>query len=104
MSGHWECEGNEFEDEYDMARYAIDNESYSDPEEFYDWVDSEYDASDIVRMLRDAQFCDSVYIDLEDEYNDWRVKNADEAKRGRDYEFGEFEFKWIEDEEERDRE
>lgn len=100
MSGHWEYKGEEFENENEMARYSVSNESYLDPYEFYEWLDNTYEASDIIQMLMDCEFSESVYIDLLDEFNDWRVKNAEDAKPGEDYEFGEFEFKWVEDEEE----
>lgn len=98
--GHWEYEGKTFEDEQEMAQYVVDNESYIDPLDFERWLDERYDASDIIQMLRETRFCDSVLIDLEDDYCEWRVDEAEPAEPGKDYEFGGFTFKWIEDEEE----
>lgn len=98
--GHWEYKGKEFTDEQEMAQYAVDNESYMDPYDFESWLDDHYDASEIVHMMRDAQYCDSVTIELEDDYNEWRVDEAEPAEEGEDYEFGEYTFVWVEDEEE----
>ena len=99
-NGHWEYEGESFEDEQEMAQFVVDNESYTDPRDFADWLDEHYDASDIARMLRENQFCDSVLIELEDDYAEWRVDEAEPAEPGKDYEFDGFEFTWVEDGEE----
>ena len=99
-NGHWEYEGETFEDEQEMAQYVVDNESYSDPIDFERWLDDHYDASDIIQMLRENDYCDSVIIDLEDDYNEWRVDEAESAEPGEDYEFDGYTFKWVEDAEE----
>ena len=98
--GHWEYEGESFEDEIEMAGYVVYNEPYHDPAEFERWLDKHYDASDIARMLRETQYSQSVLIDLEDDYNEWRVDEAEPAEPGKDYEFDGFTFKWVEDDDE----
>ena len=96
--GHWEYRGETFEDEQEMAQYVVDNESYTDPFDFERWLDDHYDASDILHMLRENDYCDSVLIGLEDDYAEWRVDEADPAEPGKDYVFDGFVFEWVSDE------
>ena len=98
----WKTEGKDggwvFDNVDDMIEDAEENCTYMDPYDFECWLDENYDASDIIQMCREQQFTDSVYIDLEDEYNEYlRKKYKSEFEDGKDFEAFGIIYRWYDE-------
>ena len=97
--GYWISEDDEdtFESKEEMVRYVIENEHFDDYY-FYEWLNENYNASDILQNNMEEY----EYID---EYNDYRVEyEAPDAEEGETYEYDGFTFDWVEEEEEEEEE
>lgn len=106
MEGHWERDGEEFHDLDEMWDYIRDNEEYFDEVDFERWLNNNYTAAQIVFDIMGRDMCSAEYISLEymEEFENamWAPDVQDELVEGKDYHYGdcgEFEFKWVEDEE-----
>ena len=108
MSGHWERDGEEFHDLYEMWDYIRENEYYYDDIDFERWVNEVYSASRVIYELNDALRDEGAagvetrllqfYDDFEDDM--WVPSAQDKPIEGYDYCYGpagEFEFKWVDD-------
>jgi hypothetical protein len=105
MTGHWERDGEEFNNIDEMWDYIRDNEYYFDDVDFERWLNENFTAAQIVFELKDAEFAESVWLDYLENFEDsvWAPDIQDEPVEGFDYHYGphgEFEFEWVEDEEE----
>ena len=106
MSGHWERDGEEFYDLNEMWDYIRENEEYFDEVDFERWLNNNFTAAQIVFDLCNRNPNHSAeYISLEymEEFEDamWAPDVQDKLVEGKDYYYGdcgEFEFKWVEDE------
>ena len=108
MTGHWERDGKEFNNIDEMWDYVRDNEYYFDDVDFERWLNENFTAAQIVFDLCNRnQNHSAEYISLEycEAFEDavWAPDVQDKLIEGSDYCYGphgDFEFKWIEDEEE----
>ena len=104
MTGHWEKDGEEFNNIDEMWDYIRDNEYYFDDVDFERWLNDNFTAANIVFELKDAEFAESVWLDYLENFEDsvWAPDVQDKPVEGFNYYYGphgEFEFKWVEDEE-----
>lgn len=105
MTGHWERDGEEFYDLDEMWDYVRDNEYYLDDVDFERWLNDVFTAAQIVFSLKDAEFTEALWLDYLERFEDavWSPSVQDKPIEGKNYWYGpngDFEFKWIEDEEE----
>lgn len=106
MTGHWERDGEEFNDIDEMWDYIKDNEYYFDDVDFERWLNDNYTAAQIVFDMMGRDMCSVETLSLEwmEEFENamWAPDVQDALIEGKDYCYGpngEFEFKWVEDEE-----
>lgn len=108
MTGHWERDDEEFQDLDEMWDYIKDNEYYFDEVDFERWLNDNFTAAQIVFDLENRNPNHSAeYISMEyyEAFEDavWAPDVQDKIIEGKDYSYGphgEFEFEWVEDEEE----
>ena len=108
MTGYWTYDdtGIECEDPDDMWEYIRENEYYSDDLDFERWLDDNYRASQIMWRLKDAEFTETVMLELDEEFEEevWSPSAQKAPEEGKDYDYNGFLFKWAEAEEEDDDE
>ena len=115
MTGHWERDGEEFHDLDEMWDYIRDNEYYFDEIDFERWVNELYSASRVLYELnsafeeRGASGVEGRLLEFYEEFEEdmWFPESQDEPIEGYNYHYGpadEFEFEWVEDDEDIDEE
>ena len=107
MSGHWERDGEEFHNLEEMWDYIRENEDYFDEVDFEKWLNEHYLAAQIVWLSEDddVKRYGSLWLWLQDEFenSEWIPSAQNDPEKGYDYHYGpcgEYEFEWVEDEEE----
>ena len=110
MSGHWERDGEEFHNLDEMWDYIRDNENYFDEVDFERWLNDNFTAAQIVwrSVDDDIKGSDGLWLAMQEEFEDceWSPRFQDSLEEGYDYNYGpcgEFEFKWVEDDEDDSR-
>lgn len=105
MTGHWEYQGTgrEFRTLDEMWEYINEHEYWFDDYDFEHWVNENYTAMEV---LRDSEERSNLMLDLVEEFEEavWLPSVQPDPMEGEDYWYNdEFDFTWVDDDEEGER-